>query len=499
MKDAVLSIDLGTTAVKVALVNFEGTIESVANYEYPLITEEKSQAEQDPDLWWNGIVQCAKELSNKFVELHKRVTAISLCGQMHTHVYLDSKMKPLGNAITWLDQRSSSVIKEWEQRGITEKLFEETWIAPTTTYTAPQVCWTKKFRSDLFSKTQHILLAKDYIKYLLTNNMITDPSDASGVALFDIKKNKWSEEAFKMTDIPKNLFPEVQSSTSVMGYLTREKANILKLKTGIPVINGGSDHSVAEIGSGLLREGRISCILGTAGVVAGCISKPVKETKKRVSCWSYPLEGYWDILGVTQTAASSLKWFRNAFDPDSGEDIFKEYTRFAKTISAGSEGLIFLPYLMGERTPHWDSKAKGTFFGLKMKHKKSHMIKAIMEGVSYSLKDCMDIVQELGVDADYVSVVGGGSKSELWRKILSDVLGKEVRTLKTQDTGAIGNLILAGLSVGYIKDTKDAESLIEHSDCIQPDQENTLKYKKCFKLYKDIYNQTKYIMRRMED
>ncbi|MFW6120629.1 MAG: FGGY family carbohydrate kinase [Petrotogales bacterium] len=261
MKEAILSIDLGTMGVKVAVVNFEGVIEDFAYREYPIITEEEGQAEQDPTLWWNGIVNCAKELTDKHGELRKRVKAISLCGQMHTHVYLGSNFKPLGNAITWLDQRSSSIISKWNLEGITKELFEATWIAPTTTYTVPQICWTRENRKKIYEKTYKILIAKDYIKYLLTKKLVTDPSDASGTAVFDIRTNDWSEEAFKLVDIKTKLFPEIQPSTSVMGYLTKEAANILNIEQGIPVINGGSDHSVAEIGSGLLKEGRISCIL----------------------------------------------------------------------------------------------------------------------------------------------------------------------------------------------------------------------------------------------
>jgi len=499
MGETILSIDLGTMGVKIALVNLDGIVEAVAYREYPIISEVPGQAEQNPTLWWNGLIDGMKKLKETYPELSKRVVAISLCGQMHTHVYLNRKGEPLGNALTWLDQRSATIIEDWKLKGITDKLFEATWNAPTTTYTAPQVCWVRKNKKELFEKTRHILIAKDYIKYLLTKNMVTDPSDASGTALFDIRTNNWSNKAFELIGLSKDLFPEVLPSTTIIGTLTKEASKLMGLSAGIPVVNGGSDHSVAEIGSGMLKEGTVSCIIGTAGVVAACSSKPVQDHKKRVMCWSYPLEGYWDVLGVTQTAASSLTWFRNTFDPEASDKIFEKYSELAENVPQGAEGLIFLPYLMGERTPHWNSKARGVFFGLRMNHNKAHMIRAIMEGVAYSIKDCVEVFRELGINFDSVSVMGGGSKSKVWRKILADVLGKEVRTLEVQDTSAIGNLILAGFATGLFKNHSDVELLIRHRDSIFPNQENIKKYEKNFIIYRKIYNKTKSLMAEMEE
>ncbi|MGY4687959.1 xylulokinase [Petrotoga sp. DB-2] len=499
MKEAVLSIDLGTMGVKVSVVNFEGNIENQAYRSYPIINMEPNQAEQDPNLWVKSINECSIELSDKIPNLNNRIQAISLCGQMHTHVYLDSGGNLLGNAITWLDQRSSTIIKKWESEGINDKLFKYTWINPTATYTVPQLCWVRKNKKEMFKKTRHILLAKDYIKYLLTKKMVTDPSDASGTGVFDIIKNRWSSEAFELVDLPMNLFPCVQPSTAIIGNLTKEASSLFNLPPGVPVINGGSDHSVSEIGAGLFKEGRVSCILGTAGVVAGLTTKPIRDEKKRVTCWSYPLEGYWDILGITQTAASSLTWFRNAIERENSEEIFRIYSELAQNISPGSEGLIFLPYLMGERTPHWDPDAKGVFFGLKMKHNKAHMIRAIMEGVSYSIKESMDIIRELGVDTSDVTVMGGGSKSRVWNQILSDILGKKIGTLKTSDTGAIGNLILSALGINYFSNVDEAEKLIIRYDNYSPISENTKKYSSYFEIYKKIYQQTKDLMKRLKD
>jgi xylulokinase len=498
MKDGVLSIDLGTMGIKVSFVGFDGTIQRTAYREYPIISDLPNQAEQDPNLWWKGFLEGVRELSAYEEKLSDRVKAISICGQMHTQVYLDSKDTLLGPAITWLDQRSADVLAEWNNDGISDAIFEKTWNAPTTTYTAPQVCWVKKNRPEIFDKTRSILIAKDYIKFLLTGEKATDPSDASGAAVFDIRTNQWSDEAFLLTGLDRKLFPDVRPSAEIMGYITKEISLETGLKEGTPVVNGGSDHSVAEVGSGLLGEGEVSCIVGTAGVVAACSSKPVRDLNKRVMCWSYPLQGYWDILGITQTAASSLTWFRNAIDPDAGQDVFEKYSDAARDIPSGSEGLLFLPYLMGERTPHWDSKARGVFFGLTMKHSKANMIRAIMEGVAFSIKDCMDVVEELGVSFESVNVLGGGSKSSVWRKIQSNIYGKKVRTLETQDTGAIGNLILASLAIGLIRDPGEAANLIKHRETVRPESSEVEKYKKMFRIYRKVYQNTSELMAELE-
>jgi len=497
MKESIIAVDLGTTGIKVSIVDFEGNVYDSAYNEYSLITNSSGQAEQNPMDWWDGLVRCIRALHEK-IEISKiKVTAISLCGQMHTHVYLDSCGNILGNAITWLDQRSSEIIDNWKKEGIDEALFEETGVYPTTTYTVPQILWTKKNKKELFNKIDKVLIAKDFLKYLLTGNMITDPSDASGTGTFDIRNGKWSDEAFAIIGLKKEFFPEVLPSTSIIGYLSESSSKILGLPSGIPVINGGSDHSISEIGSGMLNEGNASCVIGTAGVFAACSSKPIVDRQKRIICWKYPLEGYWDLLGVTQTAASSLTWFRNSFDPDSGQEIFEEYSNMAANVSLGSEGLIFLPYLMGERTPHWNPEASGVFFGIKITHEKSHFVRAIMEGVAYSLKECSLIMEELGIYPVKISLTGGGSKSEIWQNIVSDVLNKEISIPRINDTSILGNLILSLLALDYLKKPEEAKSLIKSSERILPNSKNVEKYNMLFQIYKEIYMKTKDTMKKL--
>jgi xylulokinase len=295
-------------------------------------------------------------------------------------------------------------------------------------------------------------------------------------------------------NIEKDLFPEVAPSTYIIGKVTKQASVETGLIEGIPVVNGGSDHSVAEIGSGLFESGSVSVIVGTAGVVASCSDKPKKDHKRRIICWAYPLEGKWDLLGLTQTAASSLTWFRNTFDSGSDGEIFKDYSKIASEVEAGSGGLVFLPYLLGERSPYWDSKARGVYFGLSMNHKKAHMVRAIMEGVVFSLKNCMDVFEELGIGLTSIKTLGGGNKSPVWRQIEASVFNKPIYTLEAEEPSAIGNFILASLGTGNINSVDEAKKFIkvtQREKPIKEEQEIYMRqYEKFLKLYdriKDLY------------
>lgn len=499
MKDLIISIDLGTTSVKIALVNISGEIEAVTSREYPIILLENGGVEQVPLQWWKGILECFKELWDKKGHLRDRVLALSICGQMHTHVYLDKKDAVLGNAITWMDQRSSTIVSRWKSGEEGEILFEATSNFVTPTYAAPQIKWVMENKPEIYEKATSILIAKDYIKYLLTGKKVTDPSDASGTLLYDVVNNKWSEEAFKITGIRKELFAEVLPSTEIIGKIRKSASEVTGLPEGLPVINGGADHSVSEIGAGLLKEGLMATIIGTAGVVASCVSRPVKDVKKRVICWSYPIDGFWDVLGITQTAAAALTWFKNSFDSDSNEDIFEQYSCSASRIKAGSEGLIFLPYLVGERTPHWDSKARGILFGLSMKHSKEHIIRSIMEGVAYSLRECIEVMEELGLKAEQIRTMGGGSKSKVWRSIQANVYNKEIVSLKSQECSAIGNMILSGLTLGFFKDLNEASTVVKTLEIDKPNIVDNQIYEQRYNLYKKLYRTNKELFRELED
>lgn len=487
------SIDLGTTGLKTTLINEDGQLIISRGKEYNIISEKSGWAEQDPSVWWDALKNTVSAINSEKPDLLKNIKAISICGQMHTHVYLDRNKKPLRNSITWMDQRASDIIEKWKNDGLDKEIEKLTLNFPSTTYTAPQVLWIKDNEPDIFNKTKKILLAKDYIKFLLTGEMISDPSDASGTLLYDVKNNLWSEKLFDIFNLNRDLFPEVQKSTEIIGYVNKKASVELGIPAGVPVVNGGSDHSVSEVGSGLLSEGNASVIIGTAGVLASVSNEPRRDLKNRIICWSYPIDGMWDFLAITQTAASSLTWFKNTFDADAEDNIYEEYSKLAKSIVSGSEGLIFLPYLMGERTPHWDSYARGVFFGMGMNHNKGHFIRAIMEGVVFSIRECLDILKELGLSIDKVVSMGGGSKSDVWCQIQADNFEKEVNTLKCNESGAMGNLILSLFALGKISSIEEAKKIVEIEKDYKPNINNYDIYKKGFKKYKDLYRSIKKI------
>jgi len=486
-----LSIDLGTMGIKTCLIDEQGSIKATKSYEYPIKSEKNGEAVQDANEWWKGLQKGLSEIKKDWEKEMAQIVAISICGQMHTHVYLDAHNELLSDAITWLDQRGDTVIQEWKQTGDYERLFEQTANFPTTSYSAPNIIRIQEENPEMYHKTKKILLAKDYIKYRLTGEMVTDPSDASGTLLYDVEGLKWSQDAFDLLHINPDLFPEVAPSTAIIGKVSQKASAETGLKQGIPVINGGSDHAVAEIGSGLFESGAVSVIVGTAGVVASCSDQPKKDAKRRIICWAYPLEGKWDLLGITQTAASSLTWFRNTFDSDSDGEIFKQYSQIASQVQPGSEGLIFLPYLLGERTPYWDSKVRGVYFGLSMNHKKAHLIRAIMEGVVFSLRNCMDVFEELGIAITSIKTLGGGSKSPVWRQIEASAFNKSIYTLEAEEPSAIGNLILAALGTGHIKDIEEAKRFVTATEREQPIPSEHETYNRQYDKFLTLYEKIK--------
>ena len=441
-----LAIDVGTTGLKVGLVEDSGNILGVEYTEYPISSPQPGYAEQDPEAWWQGLVKGCKNLKERFPQEFSSLAGIGICGQMHTQVYLDSEYRVLRPAITWMDQRSHQIIDEIQNDPESKNLvFQETKNFATTTYTAPQVKWVKEHQPDVWTNVRHILVAKDFLKFKLTGNMVTDYSEASGTLLFDVEKRAWSEKMFKLFGIPQEFFPEARPSDEIMGTVSQEASQLTGLNAGTPVANGSADCSAAALGAGMINSGQVTLIIGTAGVITVCSDKPLADSQNRTSCWNYCLRDKWVTLGVTQTAGQSLHWFKNAFDADNDSnasgDIFNEYNQIIKDIPDGSDGLIFLPYLNGERTPYWDVSARGVYYGINLFTKKGHFIKAVMEGVSFALRNCVETVESLGIEIDEIRAVGGGLKSPVWLNTLGKILRKPVYTVETPDTGLIGNML----------------------------------------------------------
>lgn len=497
--NTLLGIDLGTTGLKVALLREDGSLVGSAYREYPIATPQPGYAEQDPRAWWTGFVSACHELQARWSAAFAEVAGVGLCGQMHTQVYLDRSSQPLRPAITWMDQRAAGVVAAIESDPATSALvFQETSNFATTTYTAPQVRWVQENEPEVWGRTAHILVAKDYLKYLLTGQMVTDYAEASGTLLFDVQHARWSPVMFDLFGIPPSYLPPALPSDEIVGQVSAEAAEATGLRAGTPVVNGSSDNSASALGAGMIHPGQVTLIIGTAGVITVCSERPLPDAGRRTLCWHYCLRNRWVTLGVMQTAGESLHWFRNAFDRDmvSSGDVFDLYNQACAAIPDGSGGLIFLPYLNGERTPYWDPAARGVVFGINLATEKAHFIKAIMEGVSFGLRHNIETVESLGIVIDQVRAVGGGLKSPVWLAILGKVLRKPIVTVAVPDTANLGNALLCGKALGLYTSFEETVQRMATVDRQVHHPVPTPVYERHYALFLELYTQLAATFRR---
>jgi len=491
-----LGIDLGTTGLKVTLLTEDGQLIGSEYCEYPILSPEPGYAEQDPQAWWDGFVASCQSLKEKHPAELNDIVGIGICGQMHTQVYLDSENNILRPAITWMDQRASDIVDRINQdEAAKELVFQETQNFATTTYTAPQVKWVIENQPEVWSKVSKILIAKDFIKFKLTGQMMTDFSDASGTLLFNVKEKVWSEAMFEYFSIPRETFPDVRPSAEIIGEVTQEASALTGIRAGTPVNNGSTDNSASALGAGMLNPGQVTLIIGTAGVISVCSDRPLIDPENRTLCWNYCLPDRWVTLGLTQTAGESLNWFKNTFDKDeaksSSGDIFEEYNQAIADIPDGSGGVVFLPYLNGERTPYWDTAARGVFYGLNLATEKAHFVKAIMEGVSFALRNNIETVESLGIEINQLRAVGGGLKSDTWLNTLGKITKKPIVTVSVPDTANLGNMLLCGSALGIFESLEDAAAKMVTTDKQVFFEEETQVYKKQYNTFLKLYDNLK--------
>jgi xylulokinase len=486
-KNIFLGIDLGTTGTKVVVMNSRGKLITSESAEYSILNPKQQFAEQNPDDWWNAVTKMTNNIFREYPELKEKIAAVGIAGQMHTHVYMDENNNVLRNAITWMDQRSQSIVDRINNKEKNKKLiFDITANFLTPTYTAPNIIWVKENQPEIYSKTEKILLAKDYVKFKLTGEMVTDYSDAAGTLLFDTENLKWADELFEIYNIDKSLMPSLAPSASVIAEVSEEAAELTSIPAGTPVINGSADHAATALGAGVTEPGEVAAILGTAGVISVVSDERIGDPDERIFCWNYCLEDKWVNLAPMQTAGAALNWFKNNFD-ENNEDAFDEYNKNIVEIDEGSNGLIFLPYLMGERSPIWDSDAKGIFFGLRMNHTKYHFVKAIMEGVGFAFKNNLEVMEELGIKIDEMKFLGGGSKSENWMEIMAGVLNKKIKAVVGSETGALGISIMCGLALGIYDSPKQAAELLSSKNKDYYITDMNKNYKENYEKFKKIY------------
>lgn len=490
-----LGIDIGTSGTKTAL--FDTSLQLVCSHtdEYPLYQPGNGYAEQEPDDWWKATVSGIRAVLQKSGVPARDICGIGLSGQMHGLVMLDQNDNVIRRAIIWCDQRTS---KECEQiTGIVgqDRLIQITMSPAVTGFTASKIMWVKNHEPNNFLRCRSILLPKDYVRFKLTGTKATDLSDASGMQLLDISKRCWSKEILAQLDIDRDLLPALYESPEICAYLSEEAAKLTGLITGTPVVAGAGDNAAAAIGCGVVKPGKAFATIGTSGVVFAHTQKPIQDSKGRIHTFCSAVPGEWHVMGVTQAAGLSLKWFRDNFCNEEKErakalgcDTYQLLDSKAAEVPIGSNRLLFLPYLMGERTPHLDPLCRGAFIGLSASHTKYDLLRAVMEGVTFSLKDCLVIFEELGIEVDTMLACGGGGSSPLWRQMLADVLCCSVKAATSSSGGAKGAAILAAVGTGeYSSVDKACDSAVGISRTHEPILANSQQYQKYYALYRGLY------------
>jgi len=480
-----IGIDTSTTATKALLIDETGKVLGVASNEYPYETPQPLWSEQDPALWWAATVESIRQVIAKTDVDTAAIKGIGLTGQMHGLVLLDEKCKVLRPSILWNDQRTGAQCDAIRAKLGREKLIQITGNDALTGFTAPKILWVQDNEPEIWNQARHILLPKDYVRYKLTGEFASDRAGGAGTILFDLAKRDWSPEVLDALEIPAEYLPPTYEGTDVTGTLTDDVANQLGLPVGIPVYGGGGDQAAAAVGTGAVRAGIVSLSLGTSGVVFATTDGPAIEPEGRLHAFCHSVPGKWHFMGVMLSAAGSLRWHRDTFVP--GMD-FDELVEPAKDVSAGSDGLFFLPYLTGERTPHPDPLARGAFVGLTVRHSFPHLTRAVLEGVSFGLRDSFELMKNAGLEGiSQVRVTGGGAKNPLWRQILADVFNAEIVTVNTAEGAAYGAALLAAAGSGAfrsIEEACEATISITGSTSAGVDREA---YEYLYPLYRDLY------------
>lgn len=491
----VLGLDISTTGAKALLVDQQGAVIATHTTPQPISQPKPLWSEQSPSDWWKGIAASIRAVLHQSGIAGEAVTAIGLTGQMHGMVLLDAEGNVLRPAILWNDQRTQAQC-DW----ITEKVGFERLIALTgnralTGFTAPKVIWVREHEPDVYGRTAHMLLPKDYIRYMLTGDYASEMSDSAGTSLLNVAGRAWSTEVLDALEIPADWLPTLYEGTETTGVVHAAAAAETGLKAGTPVVGGGGDQAAGAVGVGAVKPDVIALSVGTSGVVFAPLANYAYEPEGRLHAFCHAAPDQWHFMGVMLSAAGSLQWYR---DELASQTEFDALLAPAKGIAAGSDGLLFLPYLTGERTPHPDPLARGAFVGLTTRHTQAHLTRAVLEGVAFGLKDSFRLIAAAGLpDQIEVRVIGGGAKSPVWRQILADVLNAPLVSVSTTEGAAYGAALLALVGAGVFPDIQAAcAAAITTSDATAPSEQADA-YAAPYAHYQALYPALKDIFARM--
>ena len=485
-----LGLDVGTTGVRCIALDGKGAVRAASSVEHPSHSPRLGWSEQQPEDWWRGAQIAIAQVTSKVGD---KVVGIGVTGQMHGAVFLDRSERVIRPALLWNDQRTTAQCEAITQRVGAQRLIDIAGNPALTGFQAPKILWLRDEEPEAYSQLEAVLLPKDYLRLKLTGDKATDASDASGTLLLDLRRRAWSQPILDSLEIPTAWLPRVFEGPEVTGTVRAELAKELGLAPGVVVAAGAGDNAAAAIGNGIVSEGLMSCSIGSSGVLFAHTDELAVDSSGRLHAFCHAVPNRYHLMGVTLSAGASLRWWRDLVNHGG----YDELGELALQAPPGAEGLVFLPYLSGERTPHLDPRARGAFFGLTSRHGLGHLTRAVMEGVAFSLRDSLEIMAGMGVKPREIRATGGGARSALWRQILADVLGCPIVRTQSEEGPAYGAALLAGVAAGVFSDI--AQPITIRPDVTEPDPSAVRRYGDYYAAYRSLYESTALTMHALSD
>ncbi|MBX0329411.1 xylulokinase [Oscillochloris sp. ZM17-4] len=483
-----LGLDIGTSGAKAILCDGAGRVVASATAEYPLSQPRPLWSEQDPADWWRGAREAMRAVVTMAGVPAGQIVGLGLTGQMHGAVFLDADDQVVRPAMLWNDQRTAAECTQISDLVGAERLVAITGNPALTGFQAPKILWLRRHEPEAYARVAHVLLPKDYIRLLLTGDYATDASDAAGTLLLDLRARDWSAELLAALEIPRAWLPQVYEGPQITGRLLPAAAQELGLRAGLPVAAGGGDNAAAAVGTGVVRAGVVSSSIGTSGVLFAHSDAPALDPQGRLHGFCHAVPGQYHLMAVTLSAGGAFQWLRNTLRAIAPALSYDELTALAEATPPGAEGLLFTPYLTGERTPYLDPLARAAFVGLTARHGLGHMARAVMEGVVFSLRDGLEIMKGLGVPAGEIRATGGGAKSRLWLQLQADIYGVEVATLAAEEGPAYGAALLAGVGAGVFADVAEAVArCVRVAGVTATNPANRAAYEEAYAAYRQVY------------
>ena len=492
-----LGIDIGTGGTRALIIDERGHIISAAteNHE-PFASPKIGWAEQNPEDWWRASGIAVRNALAKGNLTGKDIACVGFSGQMHGAVMLDVANAVVRLALIWCDVRTGKQCQELTEKIGVQRLIQLTCNPALPNFTLTKLLWVQENEPQNWDRVRSVMLPKDYVRFRLTGDKAIDVADASGTLMLDVANRRWSREVLETAAFSESLLPKLYESQEVCGQISAAGAAVTGLKVGTPVVAGAGDQAAGATGMGIVAAGTASATIGTSGVVFAATDSPALDPKGRLHTFCHAIPGRWHMMGVTQAAGLSLRWFRDQFGagPDDGRDPYERLSQEASTVPAGADGLLWTPYLMGERTPHLDANARGALVGLTASHTRAHVIRAILEGVAFSLRDTFTIFKEMGVPVRNIRLGGGGARSAVWRQIQADVYGQQTEIVEAEEGAAYGAAILAGVGAKVWASVDDAcNAVVRVATRISPDQPRVATMNALYAAYRRVYPSTKSI------